>query len=66
MKLSKELLTSYLSKDITILIEVHHLDENKNLYKDIMDLLKVYKFKIEFEKIYYNGERHIIIRKQQL
>ena len=54
------------SKDITILIEVHHLDENKNLYKDIMDLLKVYKFKIEFEKIYYNGERHIIIRKQQL
>jgi hypothetical protein len=31
-----------------------------------MDLLKVYKFKIEFEKIYYNGERHIIIRKQQL
>ena len=43
-----------------------YLEENKNLYKDIMEFLKTYNFKIEFEKIHLNGEIHIIVRKQQL
>ena len=55
MKLSKELLTSYLRKNNNFNTG-SLFGWNKNLYKDIMDLLKVYKFKIEFEKIYYNGE----------
>jgi hypothetical protein len=31
-----------------------------------MDLLNNYNFKKEFEKVYENGERHIIVHKQQL
>jgi FkbM family methyltransferase len=52
------------SKELAILIEVHHLEENKDLYKNIIDYLKTYNFKMEFEKIHDNGERHIIVRKQ--
>ena len=51
------------SKDIAILIEIHNLAEGRNLYENIMDLLKTYNFKIEFEKIHQGGERHIIMRK---
>ena len=54
------------SKDIALLIEIHNLSEGNNLYDDIMNLLKSYNFKQEFEKVYENGERHIIVRKQQL
>jgi FkbM family methyltransferase len=53
------------SKDITILIEVHHLDENKNLFELIMNLLNNYNFKIIFQKIHDGGERHIVVRKKQ-
>ncbi|HZL23731.1 MAG TPA: FkbM family methyltransferase, partial [Nitrososphaeraceae archaeon] len=53
------------SKDLTILIEVHHLKNNKNLYEEIMQVLKQYNFKIEFEKIHEGGERNIIVRKKQ-
>jgi FkbM family methyltransferase len=53
------------SKDIAILIEIHNLAEGRNLYENIMDLLKTYNFKIVFEKIHQGGERHIIVRKQQ-
>jgi FkbM family methyltransferase len=53
------------SKDIAILIEVHNIAEGRNLYENIMDLLKPYNFKIEFEKIHESGERHIIVRKKQ-
>ena len=49
------------SKDIAILIEVHNIAEGRSLYENIMDLLKTYNFKIEFEKIYEGGERHIIV-----
>ena len=51
------------SKDIAILIEVHNIAEGRNLYENIMDLLKPYNFKIEFEKIHDSGEMHIIVRK---
>lgn len=54
------------SKELAILIEVQNFGENKNLYQDIMEFLKTYNFKIEFEKIHVNGEMHIIVRKQQL
>ena len=51
------------SKDIALLIEVHNVAEGRNLYENIIDLLKTYNFKIEFEKIHEGGERHIIVRK---
>jgi FkbM family methyltransferase len=54
------------NKDIALLIEIHNISEGKNLFQSIMDLLDSYNFKIEFEKVYANGERHIIVRKQQL
>ena len=52
------------SKNISLLIEIHNIDEEKNLYREIIDLLTKYNFKIEFEKIYEHGERHLIVRKQ--
>jgi hypothetical protein len=53
------------SKDISLLIEIHNISEGRNHYQSIMDLLKSYNFKIEFEKVYENGERHIIVTKQK-
>jgi FkbM family methyltransferase len=44
------------SKDIALLIEVH----GKNTYEPIINSLKSYDFKIDFEKTYENGEKHII------
>ena len=48
------------SKDIALLIEIHNISEGNNFYEDIMNLLKIYNFKKEFEKIHVTGERHII------
>ena len=45
------------SKDIALLIEIHNLSEGNNLYDDIMNLLKSYNFKQEFEKTYSTGEK---------
>jgi FkbM family methyltransferase len=53
------------SKDISLLIEIHNIEDGKTLYEPIMDLLNNYHFKKEFEKIYESGERHLIVRKQQ-
>ena len=53
------------SKDIGLLIEIHNLGDGKNLYNPIIDLLKKYNFKIEFEKIHSTSERHLIVRKKQ-
>ncbi len=53
------------SKDIALLIEIHNLGDGKNLYESIMDLLKNYNFKKEFEIVHESGERHLIVRKQQ-
>jgi FkbM family methyltransferase len=50
------------SKDICLLIEVHNPYDTTH-YKQIMDFLKHYNFKIQFEKIYESGERHIIASK---
>ena len=47
------------SKDIALLIEVHGLDN----YRPILEFLRLYNFKIEFEKTYESGEKHIILRK---
>ena len=49
-------------KDICLLVEVHN-PYDTNHYNQIIDFLKPYNFKIEFEKIYESGERHIIARK---
>jgi FkbM family methyltransferase len=50
------------SKDICLLIEVHNPYDTTH-YKQIMDFLKHYNFKIQFEKIYESEERHIIASK---
>jgi FkbM family methyltransferase len=54
------------SKDIAILIEIHNLRDSTNLYRPIVEFLNLYNFKIEFEKSHHGGEKHIIVRKQQL
>ena len=51
------------SKDIALLIEVHNLSDGTNLYRPIIEFLDLYNFKIEFEKTYETGDRHIILRK---
>jgi FkbM family methyltransferase len=51
------------SKDIALLIEVHNLHGGTNLYRQIVEFLNVYNFKIEFENTYESGEKHIIVRK---
>ena len=50
------------SKDINLLIEIHNPSDT-NHYKQIIDFLKSYNFKIEFEKIYESGERHMVTTK---
>jgi len=47
------------SKDIALIIEVH----GPNNYRPILEFLRLYNFKIEFEKTYDGGEKHIILRK---
>jgi FkbM family methyltransferase len=52
------------SKDISLLIEIHNISEGRNYYHSIRELLKNYGFILEFEKVYDNGERHVVVRKQ--
>jgi FkbM family methyltransferase len=54
------------SKDIALLIEIHNLSDGTNLYRPIVEFLNLYNFKVEFEKNHDGGEKHIIVRKQQL
>ena len=51
------------SKDIALLIEIHNLKDGTNLYRPIIEFLNLYNFKIEFEKTYETGDKHIILRK---
>jgi FkbM family methyltransferase len=51
------------SKDISLLIEIHNIEEGKNFYKEIVDFLSRYNFKIEFEKTYESGEKHILLQR---
>jgi FkbM family methyltransferase len=53
------------SKDIALLIEVHNLAGGNNFYTQIVEFPCSYGFKIEFEKKYESGERHIIVRKSK-
>jgi FkbM family methyltransferase len=53
------------SNNISLLIEIHNLSENLNYYEPIKEFLNSYNFKIEFEIVAKNGERHIIVRKHQ-
>ncbi|MBD0360023.1 MAG: FkbM family methyltransferase [Nitrososphaeraceae archaeon] len=51
------------SKDLSILIEIHNLGvKHRNLYEPIIELLKLNRFRISFEKAYQSGERHIIVK----
>ena len=54
------------SKDIALLIEIHNLGDGKNFYEPIMDLLKKYNFKTEFEIVHEGGERHVVVHKLKL
>jgi FkbM family methyltransferase len=51
------------SKDIALLIEIHNIEEGKNFYKEIIDFLENLNFKIEFEKTYEGGERHVLFQR---
>jgi FkbM family methyltransferase len=53
------------SKDIALLIEIHNLAGGINFHTQIVEFLVSYGFKIEFEKTYDSGERHIIARKSK-
>jgi FkbM family methyltransferase len=53
------------SNNITLLIEIHNLSAGNILYRPIREFLSLRNFKIEFEKAYESGERHIIARKKQ-
>jgi len=53
------------SNNISLLIEIHNLSSNTNLYEPLKEFLNSYNFKIEFEKVESSGERHIIVRKHQ-
>jgi FkbM family methyltransferase len=53
------------SRDISLLIEVHNLSETTDLYKPISEFISLYNFKIDSEKVYSSGERHIIARKKE-
>jgi hypothetical protein len=54
------------SKDLGLLIQIHNIDQGKNRYNQIIEVLNNDNFKIKFEKVYDNGERNIIVRKQRL
>jgi FkbM family methyltransferase len=55
-------LTLAVSKDISLLIEVHNVN-NMDLHSAIIKYLQPYEFYIEFERRYTNGERHVLFRK---
>ncbi|HJT47447.1 MAG TPA: FkbM family methyltransferase [Nitrososphaeraceae archaeon] len=52
------------SMDIVIFLEIHNIENGKNLYEPIMDLLEKHNFKVEFEHTYDSGEKHVILHKQ--
>jgi FkbM family methyltransferase len=51
------------SRDISVLIEVHNLQNGNNLYDPIVDMLAKHKFSIVYQKVYDNGEMHVILSK---
>lgn len=51
------------SRNISLLIEVHNLSEDNNLYQPIKEFLESRCFKITFEMAHESGERHIIATK---
>src|SRR5919107_2152831 len=54
------------SKDISLLIEIHNLaGSNSSIYEPITQFLSRHNFKIDFEKTYDGGKKHVIARKQQ-
>jgi hypothetical protein len=48
------------NKHISILVEVH----GKDTYGPTIELLRSNNFKIEFEKTYESGEKHVLARKE--
>lgn len=53
------------SNDISLLIEVHILSDNANLYRPVCEFIGKYNFTIEFNKRYESGEMHVLARKQK-
>jgi FkbM family methyltransferase len=48
------------SSDISLLVEVHGPD----LLKPLLELTELYKFRVEFEKTYENGNSHLLLKKK--
>jgi FkbM family methyltransferase len=49
------------SKNIALLVEVHNVNDI-DLHSAIVKFLQPYEFRIEFERKYSNGERHVLLR----
>jgi FkbM family methyltransferase len=56
--------TLSVSNDIALLIEVHNINDI-DLYTAIVTFLQPYNFHLDFERIYANGERHVVFRKKK-
>ena len=52
------------SKDLSVLVEIHNIAENKNLYHPIMELLEGFGFDVVFKKVHESGEMHVIFKKK--
>jgi FkbM family methyltransferase len=48
------------SRDIALLVEVHSPD----LVIPLLELCELYKFRVEFEKTYENGNSHLLLKKK--
>lgn len=52
------------SRDSSLLIEIHNLGAKyRNHYESIIELLKLNRYRISFERTHVDGERHIIVKK---
>jgi FkbM family methyltransferase len=53
------------SHNLTLLIEVHKVNEQQTLYEEIIELLNLYGIRVYFEQSYSSGEKHLLAKKQR-
>jgi FkbM family methyltransferase len=52
------------SNDLSLLIEIHNVTRDRTHYEPIVKFLNSYRFKIDFERNYEGGEKHIVASKR--
>ena len=60
-----EIVSKYNFVKVSLMINIHNLSSNTNLYEPLKEFLNSYNFKIEFEKVEISGEINIIVIKHQ-